>query len=549
MNAPASKAAVGAEFLEIPIDSIVPSGTHVQAQRRKRYSIESLADLAASVAKLGVQQPGVVRKIAGEMYELVAGERRWRAARQANIDTFPAIVRDLDDASALEVQLVENIQREKLHPLEEAIGYDELMKVGKLTAVQVGDRVGMSRAWVYSRLDLLKLDDKIRAAFEKEQIDLSRALLLAGIKNPEHRERMFGIAMQKMGDSPLHSVRDLQEQMGRHRITVHLRAAPFDTGATLGTLPPCTLCPKRSGNMDHAAADPDVCTDPACFDTKVKLAADHRLALVKTASDNVLRGADAAKVVFGKKDLIGYVDLDSICEDDVYPEPEPDYSTVGGDEEAEQAAYDAWDEKSRAWQPRTYRKLLEGQQYTTTMIEMPGGRRAVSALPVKVARELLKSAGVKLSGEVGQKPAPKPKRHDYKAEQERHEAQQKKRAEEEKRVLAFRRKILAEVFPKATGPLTSDELHQVAEVFCDDWSARETLALVYGGKKPQIGNLKDAELHRAMRIVLFCDSAATAHRDAKPLLALAKRCKVDVAKIQKEFEAAEKAAATAKPKK
>jgi hypothetical protein len=143
----------------IPVASIAPSETHIQQLRRKRYDIEALARTSppaspssACSSRASCASCPALRGLAA--YELVCGERRWRASRQANVAHFPAIVRELGDAEVLEIQLVENLQRESLHPLEEAAGYEELMKVGKITADQVGDRVGLSRSWVYSRLNL-----------------------------------------------------------------------------------------------------------------------------------------------------------------------------------------------------------------------------------------------------------------------------------------------------------------------------------------------------------------------------------------------------------
>src|SRR5688572_24511995 len=125
MNAPTAAADLAEPKVElIPLASIAPSETHVQQLRRKRYNMESLADLRMSIAKHGVQQPVVIRPLKAmrglAKYELVFGERRWRAAGQANLAHIPASLQDLDDAEVLELQLVENLQREDLHPLEEA---------------------------------------------------------------------------------------------------------------------------------------------------------------------------------------------------------------------------------------------------------------------------------------------------------------------------------------------------------------------------------------------------------------------------------------------
>ena len=201
--------------------------------------MEALANLTASVVKMGVQQPGIVRKLPAlrglAAYELVAGERRWRASRQADLAHFPAIIRELDDAEVLEIQLVENLQRETLHPLEEAAGYEELMKVAKLTAEQVGEKVGLSRSWVYSRLNLLKLPKEAQDALQNGGIDVSRALIVASVADPDRRGLVLEKALERNMDNNFrYSVRQLRAEIVKERQTFPLRGAPFPTGdATL----------------------------------------------------------------------------------------------------------------------------------------------------------------------------------------------------------------------------------------------------------------------------------------------------------------------------
>jgi hypothetical protein len=196
---------------------------------------------------------------------------------------------------------------------------------------------------------------------------VSRALIVARIADPEDRTRAMALALEKRwnGEGFQHSVRDLATELSRKRITMHLRAAPFDTEKEnyyrFGpkdargmqepiALPTCGECPKRTGNCDPEADDPDVCTDTACFDAKAKLAAEHRRSDVAKSGRPVIRGAEAQKICPTKKVLIGYVDLDAVCKDDRYPEPEPEPSNSRRcrDEVADQAAYEAWDAKDRA---------------------------------------------------------------------------------------------------------------------------------------------------------------------------------------------------------
>lgn len=155
MNAPIEHHLAATALRALPVSEIQTSRTHVQALRRARFTEEGLADLAASVKETGVVQPIIVRPV-DEQHEIVAGERRWRAAVMAGFDTIPAIVRDLTDEQVLEVQIIENLQREELLPLEEAEGYRELMNLKGIAAEDVGDLVGKSRSWVYGRLKLAR---------------------------------------------------------------------------------------------------------------------------------------------------------------------------------------------------------------------------------------------------------------------------------------------------------------------------------------------------------------------------------------------------------
>src|SRR3712207_1664651 len=162
---------------DIPVDLVVP-GPH---QPRRHFDEPALQGLADSVRERGVLQPVLVRPLAGGTYELVAGERRWRAARLAGLDTVPALVRRRDDAQALEVALVENMAREDLNPVEEARACAALVEELGLTREEVGRRVGRSRVAVTNLLRLLDLPDEALALLETGDLTEGhgRALLLA----------------------------------------------------------------------------------------------------------------------------------------------------------------------------------------------------------------------------------------------------------------------------------------------------------------------------------------------------------------------------------
>ena len=165
------------ELRELPVELIAASPN----QPRRTFDEAALEGLAGSLRERGVLQPVLVRPVAGGTYELVAGERRWRAAQLAGLDTVPALVRARDDAQALEVALIENMAREDLNPVEEARACAALVEELGLTREDVGRRVGRSRVAVSNLLRLLDLPDETLALLERGELTEGhgRALLLA----------------------------------------------------------------------------------------------------------------------------------------------------------------------------------------------------------------------------------------------------------------------------------------------------------------------------------------------------------------------------------
>ncbi|HKY93436.1 MAG TPA: ParB/RepB/Spo0J family partition protein [Nevskiaceae bacterium] len=170
----------GEDQREIPVDRLQP-GRH---QPRRHFDEEALADLARSIAAQGVVQPIVVRPVGGERYEIVAGERRWRAARQAGLASIPAVIRTLDERGAMAVALVENIQRADLNPLEEADALRRLIDECRLTHEAVAEAVGKSRAAVTNLLRLKELEDEIQALLRDGAITFGHAKVLLGVTGP-----------------------------------------------------------------------------------------------------------------------------------------------------------------------------------------------------------------------------------------------------------------------------------------------------------------------------------------------------------------------------
>ena len=150
-------------------------------QPRRDMHPESLEELADSIRNQGIMQPIVVRAVAENRYEIIAGERRWRAAQMAELDTVPALIREVPDEAAIAMALIENIQREDLNPVEEAVALDRLQREFSLTQQQVADAVGKSRASVANLIRLLSLEDEVRTMLERGDIEMGHARALLSL--------------------------------------------------------------------------------------------------------------------------------------------------------------------------------------------------------------------------------------------------------------------------------------------------------------------------------------------------------------------------------
>ena len=161
---------------ELPVDKIQRG----EYQPRKHFDEESLQELANSIASQGIVQPIVVRK-EGEHYELIAGERRWRAAQLAGLQVVPVVIRDIDTQSAAAIALIENIQREDLNPLEEANAFQRLINDFQLTHMQVAEAVGRSRVAVSNMLRLLELAESVKDLVNKSLLSMGHARALLAL--------------------------------------------------------------------------------------------------------------------------------------------------------------------------------------------------------------------------------------------------------------------------------------------------------------------------------------------------------------------------------
>ena len=180
-----STAASSEDFLEIDIDLIEPSS----AQPRTHFNEARLEELAQSIRSNGVVQPILVRR-RGARYQLIAGERRWRAAQRAGLQRIPAVVREIPDDKLLELALIENIQRQELNAIEEAQAYKRLIETLGLTQETVAQRVGRDRSFITNYLRLLRLPEDIQRLVEEEKLTMGHARALLGIDDQDIQRKV-----------------------------------------------------------------------------------------------------------------------------------------------------------------------------------------------------------------------------------------------------------------------------------------------------------------------------------------------------------------------
>lgn len=208
----------GSALVEVPLSRIIPNSF----QPRKHFDEEQLASLTASVRELGVLQPVLVRPAGDDRYELVAGERRWRAAKRAGLQTIPALVRHVGDDASLEQALVENLHREDLNPLEEGAAYQQLIEDFHLTHEELAARVGRSRAAISNTLRLFQLPPTIQRLVAEGQLAEGHARALLGTP-----DRGFQEALAKRAVSEGLSVRAVEDAVrARNSVAAGPGAAP-----------------------------------------------------------------------------------------------------------------------------------------------------------------------------------------------------------------------------------------------------------------------------------------------------------------------------------
>lgn len=195
----------GGVLRNVGIDQLQPG----KYQPRSNMHNESLEDLASSIRAQGIVQPIVIRPIGNQRYEIIAGERRWRAAQLAELQEVPAIIKDVPDEAAIAMALIENIQREDLNPIEEAVAFQRLIEEFRMTHQQVADAVGRSRASVTNLLRLLGLEPDVRAMVERGELEMGHARALLSLPFPQQLSAARQVVDKQM------SVREAEELVKR----------------------------------------------------------------------------------------------------------------------------------------------------------------------------------------------------------------------------------------------------------------------------------------------------------------------------------------------
>lgn len=207
-----------ADILRIPVDMIEPN----PFQPRMSFDQAALDELASSIRTLGLIQPVTVRRITDNRYQIISGERRYKACRLAGLNTIPAYIRDADDQGMLEMAIVENVQRENLDPIELALSYQRLIDECSLTQDMLADRVGKKRATVANTIRLLKLPAKVQHDIKVGLLSAGHAKAILGVDNPEIQEQLCDLVI-----SDGLSVRELEALV--RKILVEPNAAPKKT--------------------------------------------------------------------------------------------------------------------------------------------------------------------------------------------------------------------------------------------------------------------------------------------------------------------------------
>lgn len=278
---------------------------------RRHFDERGLEELAASIREQGIINALLVRPIRddrGEQvmergpkddrkprpsYEVICGARRLRAARAAGLESIPIVIRDLNDAQALETQVVENLQREDVHPLDEAHGFRALMESCRYDVTAVAAKVGRSQSYIYQRLKLCELIEPVQTALWEEKITAAHAILIARLQPHDQAEALKQATPRYLQGDHV-SAAHLDDWI-RSNILLDLHAAPFAKADAPDLVPSasvCKDCKKRTGYTPALWSDlakRDLCADRACYHAKTTAHVERALAAAKTKGERLLR--------------------------------------------------------------------------------------------------------------------------------------------------------------------------------------------------------------------------------------------------------------------
>lgn len=504
-------------YAALPVGAIRRSQTLAQQLRRKLFDPEEIASIGASMKSDGQVQPIAVRELAEPerdgfiLYELIAGEKRLAGAELFELDLIEAVVHDVTTGQALRLQLIENIQRDTIHPLVEATGYQEMMDTQGLTLQQVAEAIHKSKSWVLNRVKLLELAEEPREALMKGGMPASVALYIARIPGHSFQQQAFAKIITGGAGGACMTARDAFEFI-QHNHMRELRGVVFklNDAELLPAAGTCVDCPKRSGNqvdLFNDITNPQICTDPKCLEDKTEAFAAREREKLAEAGSEVISGKAAKRIrkePGGK--LHGFVD--------------PDAETTLPD-----------------GQVGTYRGLLGDALPQTKLFEDPFTHRTQPLVEQKALDQALLDRGV------------------VKNSVKSHDATTRKKAEDKARLeSAVRHRLLAEV-RKAGKPGAEDlllvALHMFAGLKFDDQKRLVDSRMADQGKtRPQgheyvgkyvkaiagLGGGDLAVLMRDMALVGCCHVSTQSNPDAKPLFEAAKRLGIKEEKVRAAVE-------------
>lgn len=365
-------------------DDVIPSKTNP----RKRFDQEALQELAGSLRKHGILQPILCREHPTEpgKLELIAGERRWRAAGIAKLTHIPVRIIAVDDLEMLELQVIENLQRQDLHPIEEAESYEALLTANKNNADygvnEMAVRLKKSRAYIYARLKLCDLQPEARTAFYEDKLTASVALLVARI--PVRELQLKALHEVTTGETeeyytddegPMSARRAAEHIQENYMLELKRAVFPIAQADLVDTAGACTSCIKRTGAQPELFSDvesADVCTDPMCFDQKKKAHIAKLAEAAEQTGQKVIRGETAEKIFpHEHSSPRGYIKPDAT----------------------------PWQHITKG---KTYAEILGDDMPPAVMIENPHNGELISMVPEKAVFKALADKGIKTSQEAHQ---------------------------------------------------------------------------------------------------------------------------------------------------